>query len=337
MKPLVATILPTRKCNLNCSYCKIKNPKNFHKELNWAEWVICLKKLNEQIDSLCFTVLLGGDVTTWGEDLVKFAAAMSGTSIPYGFTTNGLLLTEEYLKKLKKYGLDSVSVSLDTLKTREDGNENVKSQKTIQLLPLLNKLGFKELHCTITVDNTNLVEVPSIIKYLTSQNTYSEITPMLFGKHSVYDYTSDYETLKDRLFTEKDKGRIDHTMAEVVRMKKEGYLIHNTDNYLLSWSQWGVKQQWKCNYPVNIVVDADGSMRLCLQIKGNRVARHYVGNLDFKEFLKDWYKDYNEYCRGCYWNCAYEAKYVYEKTGSIEAVKQYFNHGVIHVEEKIKT
>lgn len=327
IKPLVLTILPTRKCNLRCSYCKIRN-QHFSNELNWASWAVLLHQLHKQIDSFCFTVLLGGDVTTWGEDLVKFVITMSRTNIPYGLTTNGLLLTEGYLKILKKCGLDSVSVSLDTLKSREDSNENVKSQTTIQLLSLLNKLGFKELHCTITVDNTNLEELPEIVKFLTSQKTYSEITPMLFGKSEAYDYTSDYETLKDRLFTEKDKGRIDKVMAEIVRMKKEGYLIHNTDNYLLNWSKFGIKQQWKCGYPVGLVADADGSMRLCLQIKGNRVTRHHIGSLDFDKFLVDWYKDYNELCQGCYWNCHFEAGYIYEKTGSIESVKDYYNHKV---------
>lgn len=335
MKPLVLTILPTRKCNLRCSYCRIKN-QNFPNELGWEQWVSHLKKLNEQFDSLCFTVLLGGDITTWGDDLVKFVGEMAKTNIPYGFTTNGLLLTEEYLKKLKKNGLDSVSVSLDTLKTRGDKNETIKSVGTKVLLPLLNKLGFKELHCTITVDNTNLEELPSIIKYLTSQNTYSEITPMLFGKSEAYDYTSSYEVLENRLLTEKDKGRIDHVMMGIVRMKKEGYLIHNTDNYLLSWSQWGIKQQWKCRYPVGLVADADGFMRLCLQIKGERVTKHNIGSLDFKKFLQDWYLDYHKLCRGCYWNCHYEAEYLYRKTGSVEAVRDYYNHNVKKAEGEIK-
>lgn len=332
MKPLVLTILPTRKCNLRCSYCKIGN-QNFPNELNWYQWVSNIKKLNEQFDSLCFTVLLGGDITTWDEDLVQFVGEMAKTDIPYGFTTNGLLLTNEYLTRLKNNGLDSVSVSLDTMTSRADRNERMKSLGTIMLLPRLNRLGFKDLHCTVTVDRTNLEELPKLIKFLTSQNTYSEITPMLFGKNDAYDYTSSYEDLKNRLFTEEDKGRIDAVMMEIVRMKKEGYLIHNTDNYLLSWSRWGIKQQWKCGYPVGLVADADGSMRLCLQIKGKRVTNHDIGSLDFKKFLQDWYLDYYEFCRGCFWNCHYEAEYLYEKTGSVEAVRDYYNHNIKKVGE----
>jgi MoaA/NifB/PqqE/SkfB family radical SAM enzyme len=331
MESLAVTILPTRKCNLRCSYCKIKN-QNFPNELSWSDWVIILKKINEQFSNICFTVLLGGDITTWGEDLVKFVAAMSNTEISYAFTTNGLLLTETYLKKLKKYGLNSISLSLDTLKIRKDKHENIKSQTTVKLLPLLNTLGFEELHCTVTVDNTNLEEIPEIIEFLTNQKTYSEITPMLYGKNSSYDYTSDYKTLKNRLFTVEDVGKINEVMQKVIEMKKEGYLVHNTNDYLLNWSKWGIKQNWKCGYPVNLVADADGSMRLCLQIKGNSVTKHHIGSLDFGAFLKDWYKDYNEFCQGCYWNCSAESKFIYEKTGSIEAVKQYFNHAVMEID-----
>jgi len=325
MKPLSLTILPTRKCNLNCSYCNIHD-QHFPNELSWDQWVVYLKKLTKQIPSICFTVMLGGDVTTWGDDLVKFVGATAG--MPLGFTSNGLLLTEDYLKELKKNGLDSVSVSLDTLKNRKDTNENIKSQRTIQLLPLLNKLGFKDLHCTVTVDNTNLEEVPAIIRYLTGMKTYAEITPMLFGKSKAYDYTSSYEALKDRLFTFADQDRVDRVMAEVIRMKNEGYLIHNTDEFLRRWSYLGVEQNWMCEYPTGLTADADGSMRLCLQIKGDRVTKHNIGSLDFEAFLKDWKLDYKEMCRGCFWNCAWEPKYIYEKTGGIEAVQQYFNHGV---------
>jgi MoaA/NifB/PqqE/SkfB family radical SAM enzyme len=166
--------------------------------------------------------LLGGDITVWGDDLIKFVKEMKETNIPYGFTTNMVLLTEEHLKNLKENGLDSISVSLDTLKNRKDGSENHKSWRAISSLPLLNELGFKELHCTIAVDKTNLEELPKIVEFLTRNKTYSEITPMLFGKSEAYDYTSSYEDLKDRLFISQDKQRIDKVMEEIVRMKKYG-------------------------------------------------------------------------------------------------------------------
>jgi len=335
MKPLSLTILPTRKCNLACSYCKIHD-QNFPNELNWKQWISNLKSLNEKIPSIGFTILLGGDITTWGDDLPQFTEAMAEAHLPFAFTTNGVLLDETFLKKLKETAIRSVSVSLDTLKTRADNCENLKSQTTMALLPMMNRLGFKDLHCTVTVDSTNLEEVPDIIRYLTLQKTYAEITPMLFGKSSSYDYTSTYEQLEDRLFTEWDTDRIEKVMNEVIQMKKEGYLIHNTDWFLLNWSGFGITQDWYCQYPVGLVADADGSMRLCLQIKGDRVTKHNIGSLDFDKFLEDWFKDYNECCQGCYWNCSYESKYIYEKTGSVEAVSKYYAHGVLEVEDLIK-
>ena len=335
MKPLSLTILPTRKCNLSCSYCKIHN-QNFPNELGWEQWVIHLKRLNEKIPSIGFTILLGGDITTWGDDLPKFTKAMTEAGLSFAFTTNGVLLDETFLKKLKETAATSVSVSLDTLKSRADSCENNKSLATMALLPMMNRLGFKDLHCTVTVDSTNLEEVPAIIRYLTSQKTYAEITPMLFGKSAAYDYTSSFEDLKDRLFTREDKDRIEKVMNEIIQMKREGYLIHNTDDFLLCWPAYGIRQQWKCKYPMGLVADADGSMRLCLQIKGNRVTKHNIGSLDFDKFLEDWKLDYKEHCSGCYWNCSYESKYVYEKTGSIEMVEKYYSHGVKEVEHLIQ-
>jgi MoaA/NifB/PqqE/SkfB family radical SAM enzyme len=335
MQPLALTVLPTRKCNLNCAYCKIRN-QNFPNELNWKEWVGVLKKVTRQFPSICFTVLLGGDITMWGENLVKFVKKMSKTNISWNFTTNGVLLSEKFLRKLKKNGLESISLSLDSLEKREDMWEDLKGKTTIGLLDILNQLSYKELHCTITVDKTNLEELPTLVKFLTSKNTYAEITPIIYGKNESYDYANSYETLKDRLSTEKDKEKIDEVMKELVEMKKQGYLIHNTDDYLLNWSKFVIRQNWKCEYPVNLVPDADGTMRLCLHIKGEKVRKHNIKNLDFEKFLKDWYDDYKKFCQGCYWNCSYESKYIYEKTNDLDLVRDYFNHKVKNAEAKIK-
>jgi len=329
--PLSVTILPTRKCNLNCAYCKIRN-QNFVNELDWKRWIMYIRRLNKKIGSICFWILLGGEITTWGEDLIKFVKEISKTEIPWNFTTNGVLLTKEFLFKLRTSGLKSISVSLDSLKPREDFFENLKSQRTIQILDRLNKYGFKDLHCTITVDRTNLEELPQLIKFLTSKKTYSEITPLIFGKSPAYDYAGSHEELKDRLFTEKDKDKILKIMTEVIKMKKFDYLIHNTDYYLFHWANWGIRQDWKCGYPTSLVFDADGSARLCLHIKGKRAPKHNIKNFDYKRFLLDWYQDYEELCQGCYWNCQFEPAYIYGITKKVELVKKYFMHQVQDVE-----
>ncbi|MHA1590946.1 MAG: radical SAM protein [Candidatus Heimdallarchaeaceae archaeon] len=331
-EPFIATILPTRKCNLNCSYCRIRK-QDFPNELNWKEWVSCLKLLYKQFDTMGFSVLLGGDVMTWGNDLVKFAEEMEKTGLPYAVNTNGVGLTDEVLLKLKHAG---ISTSLDTLNERGDKSETIKSQTTKQLIPRMNALGFKDLHCTITVDSTNLEEVPEIVRFLTDHNTWAEINGMVYGKNPAYDFCGSKEDLKDRLFVEGDQIRIDRTMNKLVRMKEDGCLIHNTDHFLLNWSKYGIHQQWKCGHPMGLAIDADGSMRLCLLIKGSRVPKHNVKNLNYKKFLDDWYKDYNDFCEGCYWDCQYEPEYIYRKTKCVKAVEKYYNHGVKEVEKQIK-
>jgi len=302
--------------------------------LNWKEWARYIKELVKKNPSIQFVCLLGGDISVWGEKLVSFSKRMK--EIFWNFTTNGVLLNDEKkLKKLRKE-MDSISLSLDSLKPKEDVWERLKSQTTIKLLPLLNKLGFRDLHCTITIDKTNLEELPDLVKFLTKNKTWAEITPVIFGKNKNYDYAASFDVLKKRLFTKKDIPKIKKIMLKMVEMKKEGYLIHNTDNYLLNWSKYVVKQQWKCGYPINLVFDADGSARLCLHVKGKRVVKHNIKDFNFDDFLKDWYKDFKELCKGCYWNCQYEPKYIYEKTKDLKDIKDYFNHKVKYAEKHIK-
>jgi MoaA/NifB/PqqE/SkfB family radical SAM enzyme len=337
MKIFDVTVIPTRVCNLDCSYCKIKR-KTADNELRWDQWVDVLSKLESQIPTLCFMVLLGGEITTWKKDFLSFTKRMrERVKTPWGFTTNGILLNRKFLQELKAAGQNYISISLDSLVHTSllDKYEMIKSEKTLELIDLINELGFEETHCTITVDKNNLEELPFIVEFLSKKGVYSEITPLIFGKDDSYDYASSLSEMKDRVLD--SPTEVDDVMHEIVSMKEEGYLIHNTDDYLLNWREHGIYQKWKCYYPYNLVLDSDGSCRLCLHIKGKRVPKHHTSSFNYEEFLSDWKKDFKELCKGCYWNCQYEPKYIWDETKDLECVRNYFSHEVKHAEEKIKS
>ena len=67
-----AKILITRKCNLNCPFCKIKRKRKLKNELSFEEWKKGIKNLKKI--GVKTIQILGGEPTTQAylEDLIMF-------------------------------------------------------------------------------------------------------------------------------------------------------------------------------------------------------------------------------------------------------------------------
>lgn len=323
--PLALTVIPLRRCNLKCCYCQISKVKK--DELKWYQWVDVIQFLCEKFPTVCFVCLLGGEITLWGKDFFRFVKLMNErVKVFWNFTSNGIVINERWLRKLKSCGMDTLSLSYDG-KGLQDEGQRKKSQKVLDLLKIIKKLKFVEPHITITVDKENIFQLPSIVEFFTQEGFWLEVTPLIFGKTNHYDYAASFNLLEWRF--EVSKSILEKVFNKLIEMKEKGFYIHNTKEYLRQFPNYFHLQDWQCEYPVNLVVDCDGTMRLCLHIPGEKVRKYDIfenREFDFNQFLKDWKRDFYLYCRGCFWNCQYEPLYIYCRTGSLEEVKDYFRH-----------
>lgn len=128
--PVMAHIIPIRRCNLSCTYC---NEYDDFSEPVPAETMI------ERLDLLA---ALGTTIVTFsgGEPLLhpeldRLIAHVRSHGMMAAMITNGYLLTERRVKQLNDAGLDHMQISIDNVMPDEVSKKSLKVlDKKLQIL-----------------------------------------------------------------------------------------------------------------------------------------------------------------------------------------------------------
>ncbi len=122
-------------CNLNCIHCSATRLKNAaRKELSPPDY----RRLGKQlIENGVLVVQLTGGEPLCHPDLEDIIQALNPSRLFVSLSTNGLLLSEERLRRLKQAGLDNVSISLDDMDPREHDRWRRKESAHAQAMKAL--------------------------------------------------------------------------------------------------------------------------------------------------------------------------------------------------------
>lgn len=175
-KPLVFWIDITNQCNFRCTYCfvdkkkEIIDPEKFEIFLNH---IIKLKQ-SYKFTELTF-VLAGGEPLIYFDTLKKIINLINNFSVQYKIKTqiriitNGSLLTDDKALYLKKTGV-LIGISLDGLgKYNNFTRKLINGKGTFHLAERGINIALKHkiiLNVIVTVTNSNLSNLPSLVKYL---------------------------------------------------------------------------------------------------------------------------------------------------------------------------
>jgi MoaA/NifB/PqqE/SkfB family radical SAM enzyme len=103
----------TWRCNLRCAMCGVHLRRGEAEELSLEEWAPVFEAAKRLKTRLM--LLSGGEVLARGEDFTAGLIGMAAeTRIATHLCTNGVLVTEETVRRLRDAGLRSVSISLDS-------------------------------------------------------------------------------------------------------------------------------------------------------------------------------------------------------------------------------
>jgi len=134
----------TYNCNFDCGFCSCDTLKKSKKPLNLEQW----KKIWDGIYKLgvIHADVTGGEPTLRGVDwLCEFIEYITkNNDITVSLATNGWLLNEEYLKKLKESGLDTVELSLHSFNHSTHNNITKKKgsyTKVFEVMILAKRIG----------------------------------------------------------------------------------------------------------------------------------------------------------------------------------------------------
>lgn len=121
--PISMYLCLTNKCPNNCVYCSAKNRAD-ERELTTEEWINIIKDIQDMGTPIIG--LTGGEPMV-REDIFDIVGSIDDRSVSTLFTS-GCNLTLEKAKELKRRGLFSIGISLDSY-DREKHNKNRNSEK----------------------------------------------------------------------------------------------------------------------------------------------------------------------------------------------------------------
>jgi MoaA/NifB/PqqE/SkfB family radical SAM enzyme len=128
--PVMAHVIPIRRCNLSCAYCN---------EYDDYSKPVPLEVMKRRLDRLA---VLGTTVVTMsgGEPLLhpeldEIIAHMRQCGFIAGMITNGYLLTADRIRRLNDAGLDHMQISIDNVMPDDVSKKSLKVlDKKLQLL-----------------------------------------------------------------------------------------------------------------------------------------------------------------------------------------------------------
>jgi MoaA/NifB/PqqE/SkfB family radical SAM enzyme len=119
--PVLAHVIPMRRCNLACAYCN---------EFDDHSRPVPLETMRERLDRLAdlgtTIVTISGGEPLLHPDLDQIVAWARRRGMIAGLITNGYLLTADRVKRLNRAGLDHLQISIDNVLPDDVSKKSLK-------------------------------------------------------------------------------------------------------------------------------------------------------------------------------------------------------------------
>ena len=302
-----AKIVITRKCNLRCTFCKIRRSRRLKGELSLEQWKKGIKNLEKiGVKSL---QILGGEPTTldYLEDLIRFLNKK--TKLHYSIESNSTF-SEERFHSLIKAGIKGYCADVNTFNFQMKKDwYTIKSNVGFNMLLKMKKAKVPYLEASIILNKRNLKEIPFIVRKMSKLGIWCNIIPLHYGKSFNWEFRAK-DVADEFKIKESDRPIVEKIMKELFKMKKKGYKILNEKEYFTNLAKINCNPTgWHCTTFPRLRIDSDGSLWVCNDVKGNVASKYNILTLNkktFKEFKRDWQTDKQRLkCPGCAWPIAW--------------------------------
>ena len=119
--PVMAHVIPIRRCNLSCTYCNEYD--DFSKPIAAG---VMIQRLDQLADLGTTIVTFSGGEPLLHPDLDALIAHLRRRRVISGLITNGYLLTPQRIKLLNDAGLDHMQISIDNVMPDEVSKKSLK-------------------------------------------------------------------------------------------------------------------------------------------------------------------------------------------------------------------
>lgn len=268
--------LLTRKCNLNCDYCAIvrnydgmpdeyPDMKHYLKnEMDSDRVIRGLEKIKKHNPD-CFHILYGGEPMLF-KGLSEVINYCNDQDIHYTIITNNTDAVQPLIEELisKTGEVKGLTSSVDPIFHEKDTSDRV--MKSISGFKRLKKYKdrINDIVAEITVMNENVPYIYDLIKELSENGINSDLTFIDVAKNEYYDFAN----VKNPWKLVRQTAQLAIQFEKI--MKDKSLDIH-MKNFLIPkiWDILPSSMDCRIEDGVhNLSIDADGSIRLCLRIRG---------------------------------------------------------------------
>ena len=265
----------TNECNSRCNMCDVWRIKG--KEIPASTWISALSQLKKTCRNykVCFS---GGEVFL-KNDAFEIFEFCHDAQIPFGITTNGLLLSPENIMRLLEFHPMNINISLDSLSNDIYLSirgvpflERVKSNIDFLLVYIeKNSLETKVFFKTV-VNSFNLNELHLLADYAMQKKVAGITFDPIKRKRKIFleEKISEFEMMSNidaKILLGAKKG--------LIALKNRGYNILNSKNDINSWfNKYENGHKYFCDASLlRINIDNEGQIKLC------DYTESYIGNI----------------------------------------------------------
>ena len=317
---MIVNCFLTRKCNLKCDYCRITRnyegmPSEYprleeyyrnEKDVEW--WIKTIDYLNRNVEHDPFFILYGGEPTLYKgfEDLVKelYKRKVNFTIITNATQPDKILSLLDYIPGLT-CSVDPTGISMNV-------DRELKSQSGVNLLMTAKQMKPSiDAVAEVVIDKRNINQFPHLVSLASNSSFRLSITIIETALSPHYDFAiADEQLLLDQETASQLKDLLLHYKVDTPWFDKI-FLNPEAILYVLTKGPIVKCDPLKMNY---LCIDSDGSLRLCLRIRGTEVPKLKMDNYwdkTYTKFLEDYSKAVKKdlrLCLGCSWTCAFMTK-----------------------------
>jgi MoaA/NifB/PqqE/SkfB family radical SAM enzyme len=243
--PILAHLIPIRRCNLACAYCSEYDDRS--KPVSTS---VMLRRI-DRLGELGTTIMtMSGGEPLLHPDLDELIARVRERGAIAGLITNGYLLTPERIRRLNRAGLDHMQISIDNLAPDE------VSKKSLKVLD--RKLRMLAEHAEFHVNINSVV----------GGGVRHPEDALEIGRRALQlGFTSTVGIIHDAAGQLKPLGERERTVYRALRaLEKSGYSRFNRFQDAIADGRPG---DWRCRAGARyLYVCEDGLVHYCSQQRG---------------------------------------------------------------------
>ncbi len=308
---------------MRCSYCAlVRNYKSipfeypkleyYHKNEMTTEYIIeVLGKLKVHNPN-CFHILYGGEPTL-RSDLPEIINFCNNENIAYTIITNNSPEVQPMIENLimKTDKIMGLTSSVDPLIIQPLSQDTDRYKKSVAGFKKLIELKdfIDDVVAEITVDRYNVKYLYQLVKLLSDNGINSDITFVDIAKTPYYDFSN----VTDKNLLVQRTPELEDQIQRIIDEKLDVHMAKTLLPVLLDNLPANINCEMEKTIH-NMTIDAEGSLRMCLRIRGTQTPRIQAIDAFTKDgklhpFVYEMItKDKKLYCRGCQWSCVLMSK-----------------------------